>query len=242
MRRASLVGLGFMVAVSALPAQSAGAAPTPSQALIVVNGTADTSIAADRATVEIDVQTHAPTANQAARDNAQIRHAVVAALVGAGADAAQISTAEFSVSANMKPTGIGKPMKQDGYNANNTIRVDVRRFEQIGPFIDTALAAGATRIGDISFTSTTERNARRSVLAEAVSNARADADAMARAAGGSLGRLVEVTTEPPRVQSPLRLAEVVMTGTNAAQTTEITPQPIEVRTTVYSRWEFVPNH
>lgn len=241
MRRASLVGLGFVFTVPALAAQSAAGAVAPSPSQIVVSGTADTSIAADRATLQIAVETHAPTAGEAGRANARIQHAVVAALEASGADAAQISTAEYSVSANMKPTGEGKPLKQDGYNANNTIRVTVSRFEQLGPFIDTALAVGATRIGDVSFRSTGERNARRMMLTEAVANARADADAMARAVGGSIGRMFEVSTERPGpTLNPLRLSEIVLTGTNAVQTTEITPQPIDVHSTVYARWEFVP--
>ncbi|HEY7878659.1 MAG TPA: SIMPL domain-containing protein [Gemmatimonadaceae bacterium] len=239
MHRISLVGLGVVFVARSLVAQSAGAA-TALPAVIVVSGTADTTIAADRASLEIAVQTHAATAAEAGHENAQIQRAVVAALVGAGADAAQISTAEYSVSANMKSGGMGKPMKQDGYNADNTIRVAVSRFAQLGAFIDTALASGATRIGDISFSSTAERNARRDVLAQAVANARADADAMARAAGGSLGRLVEVSTERPGpTMNPLRLSEVIVTGSNV-ETTEITPHPIEVQTTVYARWEFVP--
>lgn len=241
MRRVSLVGLGLVLSVPALAAQTAAGVATPAPSQIVVNGTADTSISADRATLEIAVETHAPTAGEAGRANARIQHAVVAALVAAGANAEQISTADYSVSANMKPTGAGKPLKQDGYNATNTIRVEVSRFEQLGPFIDTALAVGATRIGDVSFTSTGERNARRMMLAQAVANARADADAMARAAGGSLGKMLEVSTERPgSTLNPLRLSEVVVTGTAAAQTTEITPQPIEVHSTVYARWEFVP--
>jgi hypothetical protein len=32
---------------------------------------------------------------------------------------------------------------------------------------------------------------------------------------------------------------VIVTGSNV-ETTEITPHPIEVQTTVYARWEFVP--
>lgn len=241
MRAASLIGLGFAFAAPAITAQSAGAVLTPPPALIIVSGTADTSIAADRASLEIEVRTHAATAAEAGHENARIQHAVVAALVSAGADAAQISTAEYSVSANMKPNGQGKPMKQDGYNAANMIRVELSHYELLGAFIDTALSAGATRIGDVSFSSTGERNARRAVLAQAVANAHAAADAMARAAGGSLGRLAEVSTERPvPMLNPMRLSEVVVTDENAVETTEITPHPIDVRTTVYARWEFIP--
>ena len=239
MRPTSLAGVAVVLMSPAVAPQSGGAPSPPQPALIVVAGTADTTIAADRASIEIAVQTRGSTADEAGRENARIQHAVVAALRGAGADPAQISTAEYSVRANMKANGPNKPMKQDGYVADNTVRLVLSRFDRMGAFIDTALAAGATRIGDVTFTSTTEREARRRVLAQAVANARADADAMARAAGGSLGRLVEVSTEHPGVTlSPLRLSEVVVSSTNEV-TTEITPHPIEVRTTVYGRWEFV---
>lgn len=238
MRPASLASVAFVLVAPARLAQSGGSLPAPQPALIVVAGTADTTIAADRASIEIAVDTRGATADEAGRVNARIQHAVIAALRAAGADSAQISTREYSVHANMKPDGPNKPMKQDGYVADNTIRLVLSRFDRMGAFIDTALAAGASRIGDVTFTSTTEREARRRVLAQAVANARADADAMARAAGGSLGRLVEVSTEHPGVTlSPLRLDQVVVNSTNEV-TTEITPRPIAVRTTVYGRWEF----
>jgi len=236
MRRASFVVFALWAA-HGLSAQTSSSSLVPAPPMVVVSGEADTSIAADRATLEVAVQTHAPTADQAGRDNARIQRAVVGALRRAGVDSARITTTEYTVSMNMVPNGRDKPMKQDGYIANNRIGVEVHRLDQIGAYIDAALGAGATHIDDVSFTSTAEREARRAVLAQAVTNARGEAEAMARAASGTLGRLVEVSTERPGQVSPFRLAAVVVTN---AQGTDVSPHPINVSATVYVRWEFVP--
>lgn len=238
MRRASLVAIGFLIAARTVAAQSAGAVPASSPALVVVKASADSSIAADRATLYLAVDTHASTADDAGRDNARIQNAVMDALRRTGAPPRQISTTGFSVSPNMRSDGPGKPLKSDGYDAHNSVRLQIDSVDRIGNFIDAALAAGANRISGLTFDATGYRDARRAVLAQAVVNARADAEAMARAAGGSLGRLVEVSTEQPGTQvSAIRLSSIVSVGSE--QTTDIAPHPIELSATVYARWEFV---
>ena len=71
-----------------------------------------------------------------------------------------------------------------------------------------------------------------------------DAEAMARAAGGSLGALVQLGTE----QSGMRpgVTEVSVTGSLAravpqAVATTLSPSEIEVTARVVGQWRFVPS-
>jgi uncharacterized protein YggE len=81
-------------------------------------------------------------------------------------------------------------------------------------------------------------------MSEAVRQARLDADAMARAAGGSLGRLLSLASTG--IAQPLynvldsyQLQGVVATGASR-QITTIVPGELIVSAQVLGRWEFLP--
>ena len=123
------------------------------------------------------------------------------------------------------------------------MRVTLRRPEQlalVGRVIDTALAAGATLITGVRHEARRTDEAEREALADAVADARSRAEAIARAAGGSLGDLIEISTQPTRgVSSDLAYATAARMRAGAGPTT-ITSSEIEVRQYVSARWRFVP--
>jgi hypothetical protein len=77
-------------------------------------------------------------------------------------------------------------------------------------------------------------------LAEASAKARADAEAVARAMGGSLGALLDASTagDWPVLARRMRVGMAAGRG-GAAAVTQITPAAIEVHATVAGRWRFV---
>ncbi len=96
------------------------------------------------------------------------------------------------------------------YNVTNTILVDVRKLNQVGSVIDAALSHGANMIASLQFYASNTEIARRTAIATAIEKARADAEAGARAAHGSLGSLLEInigaySPPPPR---PMMMARV----------------------------------
>lgn len=80
-------------------------------------------------------------------------------------------------------------------------------------------------------------------MTEAVRQARADADAMARAAGGTLGRLIALNSGG--ISQPIYSGRdnVVVTGamlmSGGAPPTSIVPGDLTVTAQVFGRWEFV---
>ncbi|MGI8497519.1 MAG: SIMPL domain-containing protein [Gemmatimonadaceae bacterium] len=208
--------------------------------MIVVSGRAEASIPADRATLSIAVETRAATAASAGSDNARIQQAVLTALKQAGVDPAKITTAGYTVGPEWRyEQGTRSPMPT-GYAAHNTVRVDVTQLELIGKLIDASLAAGANRIDGVQFSASSTAEARRGALATAIANARADAQTMAHAAGGTLGRLVEVSTErfdaPPGVY-----AQMLRAGPAGGSYVEtpIEPRAIQINVVVVTRWQLV---
>jgi uncharacterized protein YggE len=78
---------------------------------------------------------------------------------------------------------------------SNTVRVEVRKFDDISRFIDAALAKGANAMSGLQFYSSKADSTRRAALAAAAANARSDAKVIARADGGTLGPLLLLSSD-----------------------------------------------
>jgi uncharacterized protein YggE len=217
--------------------------PRPRPPEIVTSGEGTRTVQADRASVIISVETRAATPTAASERNATLNNAVRAAIAAVGVPREDIATSGYIVyPARREPPYGPQPYPRDtGYVANNSVRVTLRRPEQlslIGRIIDTALTAGANVITGVNYEARRTDDAEREALAEAVADARARAEAIARAAGGSLGDLVEISTQPSRGFPSAEFATAArMRGVGVP--TAITPSEIEVRQYVTARWRFV---
>ena len=134
----------------------------------------------------------------------------------------------------------GQAPRVTGYTVNNEIRAEVPAIGRVGTVIDAALAKGANQINRLEMESSQADSARRVAMANAVTAARADAESMARAAGGHLGPLLAIQSSMSSMPRPMFAAVAGGIARDAA------PTPIEageqtVSATVNARWTFVPN-
>jgi uncharacterized protein YggE len=238
--------------VACAPAMAQQPAPGPSPAtmsmshmapspMIVTSGQGETKITPDRARLEVSVQTRAATAAEAGSQNAKKQQSVLDALRKIGFTSEQLSTVNYNLFPEMQYDKNGQSPKVVAYNATNTVRVDIRDIGMIGKAIDASLEAGANMISSLSFYSANTDSARRSALASAVARARSDADAIASAAGGSIGALVEITTNdfaPPIIYNRAAMSDAMTMGKVAA--TPIEPGEQTVSAVVNARWVFIP--
>jgi uncharacterized protein len=237
MKRHILTACIVILAPLSMHAQD-NTAPQAGYPQITVTGHGETKISPDRATIQISVQTRAPTAAAAAAENASRQQTVLAALRALGLTNDQLSTVNYNVYPEQRYQE-GKDPVIVGYNVTNTILVDVRKLNQVGPVIDAALAHGANMIASLQFYSTATDAARRSAIASAIENARADAEAAARAAHGTLGALLELGVGSYAPPPPRPMAMMRMSATAAADT-PINPGEETVSVDVSTRWKFVP--
>src|SRR3984893_13651152 len=158
---------------------------------IAVTGRGEIKVSPDRATIQVSVQTRAATAAAAAAENATKQQSVLTALRALGLGSDQLSTINYNVYPEQRYEQGREPVIV-AYNVTNTILVDVRKLSQVGPVIDAALAHGANMITSLQFYASNTETARRSAIAIAIEKARADAEAAARAARGSLGPLLGI--------------------------------------------------
>ena len=190
----------------------------------------------DRATIYFAVETRAQTAAKAGADNAKRQKAVIDTLRKLGLVEGQVSTTGYSVAPEMRYDG--KQPQVVGYVARNVVQADVRRIEQVGPLIDAALGAGANVVNSLRFYSSRADDGRKEALANAVAKARSDAEAMAKAAGGSLGALIELSTSGVARPMGEEFAMARMASQDAAPT-PIEPGEQTISVFVSARWAFV---
>jgi uncharacterized protein YggE len=208
---------------------------TPPQ--ISTTAVGEARVQPDRATMIFAVETRAPTAARAGADNARRQQAVLDTLRKLGLSPGQLSTTGYSVAPEMRHDG--KQPQVVGYVARNMVQADVRRIDQVGALIDASLAAGANVVSSLRFYSSRADEGRRLALSDAVAKARADADAMARAAGGSLGALLEISTSGPVRPYGEEMA-MSRVSAMADTPTPIDPGEQTIAVFVSARWQFVP--
>jgi uncharacterized protein YggE len=95
----------------------------------------------------------------------------------------------------------------------------------------------------VQFSSSAAVTARRQAIKLAVAEARMDAEALAEAAGGSVGKLLSVTTGGNFGISSARLESVVVTslsGSGGVASPPMLPNDVVVPAIVNARWEFIP--
>jgi uncharacterized protein YggE len=191
------------------------------------------------ATVQLVVSTSAQNAGDAASQNAARVAATIAAIKGAGVGAEDVSQSSFNI--NQTYDNKSRPT---GFMARSSIRALVRRIDNAGKVIDAAVSGGATEIGGVQFSAENIEQARRLALGDAVRQARADADAIATAAGGHLGRILSLNTgivAQPFGRDVTQMESVVLTAAASYPTTIIAPRELTVSALVSGAWEFVPN-
>ena len=168
---------------------------------ITVVGMGEAKAAPDRATVQIGVQSEAKTAREALTDNNAKMAGLIDQLKKLGIQAKDIQTSNFNIS----PTYSQNGRTVTGYQVNNMVSVVIRDITKAGDLLDKVVNAGANTIFGMSFSiddpkplQTTARNA-------AIADARTRAQAMAQAAGVSLGQILSISETinmPPVFMAP----------------------------------------
>ncbi len=127
------------------------------------------------------------------------------------------------------------------YRARETIEVRIRDMSKVGAVIDTALARNITDISDVRFLATDPGAAQEAALREATQRARRQAEAIAAASGGQLGRVLSLSTESEFSGRSYGIEAVIVRGTGEATTgTVITRPSVPVMMTVHGRWQLSP--
>lgn len=189
MKRIALLAV-LLLAAAALagalrPEGAAAVDPAPRTDSVTVTGTGAVEAVPDRAQVSAGVESRAPTAKAALAANATAMRRVLQALEAKGGKDLTTQTVSLSTSFDQQ----GQP---NGFVATNVASA-ITTLAGAGALIDAAVDAGANTVYGPSLSRSDAEKLYRDALAEAVADARARAEVLAKAAGRELGRVTALT-------------------------------------------------
>ena len=235
--RLSIRGLPMLFLLCAAPA---AAQESPTEPQISATGRGEVRVKPTRAVIVFTVQGRGETAAAAASENAKLVAATIRSLSSAGAKSDDISNPGYNVAPDYEYTQTGR--KQNGFVATNSIRVEIPKIADVGKIIDAGLSGGASQVGSAQFLGDKMEDSRRAAVKLAVQAAKDDAEIMADAAGGRLGRLLSVTgggVAGP-VQRGMMEGMVLSAPASVSVPTSIALPDLTVVSTATARWEFIP--
>jgi uncharacterized protein YggE len=161
---------------------------TPAPPVLTTSGFGRVGMVATRARLMFQVEARSRSAQVAADSNDRRLTAIVA----------RLRTLPYLDSVRVASIRISPTTDQNdgftGYDAVATVEARQRDVTKVAPAFDAAITSGATGIWPVRFEGDSVDVGRRRALAQAFAAARTDAEALAKAAGGRVGRLIRLTT------------------------------------------------
>jgi uncharacterized protein len=165
------------------------------QDTVTTTGHGVITVAPDEATVSAGVHTQAASAAGALSENAKLMNSVVVALKAAGGT--ELQTQQVSLYPQTNDQN-----QVTAYVADNSVSAK-SKIAGAGALIDAAVAAGANTVNGPSL-DVSDRDARyRDALGKAVEDARAKAQALAKAGGFGVGQVSSVTEQSAGAPTPV---------------------------------------
>ena len=192
---AALFGSAALFA-SLSPLAAQDLAPNARRATLSVSGEGTASAAPDQATLTSGVVSEGKTAREALDANSAAVATMIAAIKAAGVEGRDVSTSGFSVQPQYAPQKKdGDPLHIASYQVTNSVTVRLRDLGKLGDLLDQLVTNGANQIGGIAFDIAEPGKLEDAARAEAVKDARHQAETIAQAAGVRLVRVVSISGE-----------------------------------------------
>jgi uncharacterized protein YggE len=189
-RIAAVASLALVVAALGGVArpEAAQSADEATPAGLTVSGLGSVRTVPDRASFSFGVETQAATARAALTQNAAEAKKLLDALRAAGIAAADLQTSQVSLNPRTDERGTGIV----GYSAITTVTATLRDLSRAGAVVDAAVDAGANTVSGPSLTRGDTDAQYRQALRLAYADARTKAEALAAAAGKTLGAVTAI--------------------------------------------------
>jgi uncharacterized protein YggE len=186
----------------------------------------------DEATVDVGVTAQSTTVTDAKNKVNQAANKIIADLKKLGLADKDIQTTDYSINPNYsQQNGIVMPMLPQGeqqtitgYTVTQNLEVQVQPIDKTNQVVDLATKDGANLVGGVNFTFSDQlsKSLEQQATQQAVDNAKAKAQDLAKAAGINLGKIVNVVENSNQPQ-PLMMTTNTAAKTDQSAPTNITP-------------------
>lgn len=155
---------------------------------ITVQGDSVIKMTPDVSYLSLAVDTKADESADAVDQNMEATNAVLEAIYALGIEEAAIQTHSYSL--NPSYEWVNDEYVETGYEAYQGITITVKDFTLLGDLISKTSAAGANRFNGVTFDLEDYEEEMAAAREEAITEARENAEAIAKASGANLGKLV----------------------------------------------------
>ncbi len=196
---------------------------------LMVRGESQLMVPPDQVSIHIGVTSEAKDAKQAMADNTEKMARIIKALASLSLSEKDYKTANFDV----QPVWSRRPRNAQAdwqativaYRVNNTLQVTSQVLDSVGDIIAKATQAGSNRIHSIMFGLANPRQYREQAIEQAVNNATADANIVAKASGNQLKRTLSISLDNA-VANPVFMDAPVMKARMMSEMAAPAPPPI----------------
>jgi len=197
MRNLILATLAALALATAATAQNHSDQHTPRTPTLAVTGSAAVDVPPDQLEITFAVVSEAEEVADALEDNSRRMRRVLDALRKAGVRDDDLETAGFSINPQYaRSRSTNEAPRIVGYAVQNSAVAKTARLDLAGKLIEEGTDAGANRVSGLSFGLQNPQDHRNKAIAKATEHARADAEALAQAAGLTLDGVLEITLDP----------------------------------------------
>ncbi|OYX63972.1 MAG: hypothetical protein B7Y88_12215 [Sphingomonadales bacterium 32-64-17] len=180
-----------MVPLGAMPASAAEVAIASQGPVVELQVTQQVMSDPDKATINAGVTTRGATAVEAMQANAAKMERVLAQVTSLGVPENRVQTSGITLNPQYDYNN-NQPPQFTGYEATNTVTLELRDLDRIGPVLDALVAAGATNLNGPNWAIVDNSGAKDQAREAAFAQARKQAEDYARMAGFGAVRLLAV--------------------------------------------------
>ncbi len=260
----SILIISLTLLIAGCADNQAGSVNDAEAQLIQTHGEAEIKAEPDVAEVNVGIVTRSYSAEEAARDNAELANAVFEALLDYGLQEEDLRTGTYRLqSRRVRPDerppverrppveepAIEEPaVEREGpdveeeviyYQATNEVIIHISQLDNVGEIIDIAIGAGANHINYINFDLEDSHDLKMQALGAATEQALQKAEVIAESVGENINRLHSIEEERTDY-TPFRLREEMLEAPVAedAEPTPIEPGEVTVRAAVTAKFTF----
>lgn len=226
-----IILVGVLAASPILPAKAADVQIVAQNPVIELRVSEQVRSAPDTASFSTGVQSKAPTATQALRNNSAKTQILIDKIKALGIAEKDIQTTGINLNADYRYDRPSQENRFVGYRVSNQVQVIVRDISKLGTILDAMVSdGGATNLNGPNFTIDDDSEVKKLARARALANGKAQAMGYARAEGYSGVRILSISEGLRNVsQGPISVAT---RGIAAAESAEVPVVPGQVGTTI----------
>lgn len=180
------------------------------------------------------------------KENTDKMNRAISFVKQSGVDDKDVKTAQYALTPRYQYStcprdgGVCAPATIIGYEIRQTIQVKVRNFEKVGDILAGVVQNGANEVSSLQFTTDDPTSVQDEARTQAITKARAKAEAVAKAGGFTVGRLLNISegfTPRPYYADTMMKSSYGMGGAEVAAAPAIAPGSEETIVNVTLQYE-----